>query len=128
MPRKKQTEQERTTLAKARMIEAMKASLGIVSTAAQKAGINRRTHQIWMNEDEEYRAAILDVDEMAKDFVDSQMYKRIKAGSDKMIIHYQNNRMRDRGYGEKLDITSDGEKIDNTIKVIFEDFSDKEDE
>ena len=128
MAKKKETQQERTKRLKLAMIKAMEASLGIVTHAAEKAGINRRTHQLWMKDDEEYREAIMNVDEIAKDFVDSQMYKRIKAGSDKMIIHYQNNRMRDRGYGEKLDITSDGEKIDNTIKVIFEDFSDKEDE
>jgi hypothetical protein len=60
------------------MLEALRASLGVVETACQKAGVGRRTHYTWLKEDEEYAAAVAEVDDVAIDFGESQLYKLMK--------------------------------------------------
>ena len=49
---------QNVTLKKA-MIEALEQSLGIVTTACKKVGINRKTHYDWLKNDEDYAAAVL---------------------------------------------------------------------
>jgi transcriptional regulator of acetoin/glycerol metabolism len=46
---------QNVTLKKA-MIEALEQSLGIVTTACKKVGINRKTHYDWLKTDEDYAA------------------------------------------------------------------------
>ena len=46
---------------KKNMIDALTLSLGIVSTACQKAGIGRTTHYRWLKEDEQYAEEVRQV-------------------------------------------------------------------
>ena len=93
--------------AKGKMIEAMNNSFGIVSIAAEKAGIHRSTHYTWLEEDPDYEKDSNEALERAKDFVESKIYQAIQDGKESVLIHYAKTKMRDRGYGEKISISGD---------------------
>ena len=97
-------EQERTTIAKQRMVDAMQSSLGIVTTACQVAEVSRSQHYEWMQTDPEYANKIKAVTEMCHDFVESSLFQQIKDGSTTATIFYMKCRMRERGYIEKMDV------------------------
>jgi hypothetical protein len=63
---------------KRNLLDALRASLGVVETACQKAGVPRRTHYDWLKKDSKYAAAVAEVDEVAIDFGESQLIKLMK--------------------------------------------------
>jgi hypothetical protein len=60
------------------MVDALRKSLGVVETACQNAGVPRRTHYDWLKKDAKYAADVAEVDDMAIDFGESQLYKLMK--------------------------------------------------
>jgi hypothetical protein len=63
---------------KKRMLEALEKSLGVVTTACNKADIARQTHYRWMKEDPEYAAAVKDLENLTLDFGESQLHLLMK--------------------------------------------------
>jgi len=92
------------TIKKGAMIDALVASLGIVSTACKTVGINRSTHYDWYNNDPDYAEQVNDVAEQAHDFVESQLYNQIQDGNTTATIFYMKCKMRSRGYVERQDV------------------------
>jgi len=92
--------QQNTTLKKA-MIEALEKSLGIVTTACKSVGINRSTHYDWMRDDEEYKKAVLGIEDIALDFAESKLHKSIEKGSDTATIFFLKTKGKKRGYIER---------------------------
>lgn len=103
------------------MIEALKKSLGIVSTACESCEISRQTHYRWLQEDEKYKEEVEDITEAAIDFVESKLYEKIDGiemakevdgdtvyytlpPSDTAIIFYLKTKAKKRGYIEKSEI------------------------
>lgn len=104
------------------MVEALKKSLGIVSTACQNVEISRQTHYRWLSEDPEYKSQVEDITEEAIDFVESKLFEKIdgitiettnakgqpviyeQAPSDTAIIFYLKTKAKKRGYVEKQEI------------------------
>lgn len=99
-------EQRRTTVAKLEMIEAMTKSLGVVTSACKLAKCSRTIHYEWMKEDPEYKAAIDDISEMAIDFAESQLHKKINGGDTASILFYLKCKAKARGYIERSEIES----------------------
>lgn len=99
-----------TAIQKKAMVSALEKSLGIVSSACQKAKISRITHYHWMNEDPEYRKQVESIEDMALDFSETQLYKSIKNGSDTAIIFHLKTKGKKRGYIERSE-------VDATIKA-----------
>jgi len=115
------------TLKKA-MIEALEKSLGIVTTAAKAAEIDRSTHYAWLREDEEYKEAVEAISDMAIDFAESQLNKLMRgavhqvvtnkgeiveikdAPNPSSIIFYLKTKGKKRGYVEKQEIEVSGER------------------
>lgn len=97
------------------MVEAMEKSLCIVTTACKSVGIARVTHYQWMKDDPDYKAAIEGLADVAIDFAESQLQKRMKEGSDAAIIFFLKCRGKNRGYIEKSDVEHSGE-IKITVK------------
>lgn len=83
------------------MIEAMEKSLGIVTSACKQVGISRDTHYRWLREDDEYRSNIANIDEMAIDYAEGQLFSQIKEGNVTAIIFYLKTKAKHRGYVEK---------------------------
>lgn len=109
---------QNVTLKKA-MIEALEKSLGVVTTACKNVGIARNTHYLWMREDEEYREEVNAIENIALDFVESQLFKNIKDGKTSEMIFYLKTKGKKRGYIERQEITgADGMPTNFQIEII----------
>jgi hypothetical protein len=86
------------------MVEALTASLGIVSTACRVVDISRQTHYRWMGEDNDYKEAVEDISEMAIDTVESKLHELIKKGDTTATIFYLKTKAKKRGYIEKTEV------------------------
>lgn len=86
------------------MLEALERSLGIVSTAAEKAGIDRATHYRWLQDDPEYREAVRMVEERTIDFAESHLHALIKDKNPQAVIFYMKTKGKTRGYVERQEI------------------------
>jgi hypothetical protein len=102
------------------MIEALKASLGVISTACENVGISRQTHYRWLTEDESYKEQAENITEAAVDFAESKLFERIKGvtvqnkegvydqpPSDTAIIFYLKTKGKKRGYIERQELLHD---------------------
>lgn len=85
-------------------LELLEKNLGIVTTTCKATGIARSTYYLWREQDEEFRKATEQVQDVAVDFVEGKLYTRINEGSDAAIIFYMKTRGRSRGYVEKQEI------------------------
>ena len=103
---------------KAALIKALTKSLGLVTPACKEVGISRDRFYTYYNEDIDFKREVDDIQVIQTDFVESQLFKKIKDGSEKSILFYMRYRGKGRGYTDSVDITTDGEKLNN-IKVIF---------
>ena len=112
-------EQNRTQIAKDRMLKALEGSLGVVTTALKATNLSRTNYYKWLKEDEEFAQAVQDVELIAKDFVKSKFYECIKDKVPSVVIHGAKNIL---GMNEtnRLDITS-GDKAINMPIITFVD-------
>lgn len=85
------------------MIQALEKSLGIVTSACKVVGIARQTHYNWM-EDEEYKAAVEELGDVALDFAESKLHKLIDSGNPAATIFYLKTKGKERGYVERQEI------------------------
>lgn len=96
--------------AKKRMVEALKATKGIVTAASEASGVPRSTHYTWMNDDPEYKQAVEDAQEVAIDFVEGKLISLIEGGDTASTIFFMKTRGKKRGYIERqehdLNLTS----------------------
>ena len=104
------------------MIEALEKALGIVTTACKSVGIERTTHYRYMQDDPEYAQAVKDIENVALDFVESQLHKQIQKGEVSSTIFYLKTKGKSRGYIERqqTELTGrDGGPIEVATRVIF---------
>ncbi len=104
-------EQNRTKLAKIQMLNALEKTLGIVTGALKIADITRTTYYSWLKSDEVFAGKVKDLDNLALDFAESSLMKQIKEGNHSSTQFLLKNKGKGRGYGDKLDITSNDEAI-----------------
>ena len=71
-------EQERTKIKKDAMIEALHASLGIVTTACKNAEIARVTYYEWLKDDPQFKERVDDISNVALDFAESQLHLKMQ--------------------------------------------------
>ena len=95
--------QQNPTLKRA-MIEALEKSLGIVTSACKSVGINRSTHYDWLKSDEDYKAEVESIEDIAIDFAESQLHKQIKDGNPTSTIFYLKTKAKKRGYIERSEV------------------------
>lgn len=106
-------EQERTTIQKKALIEAMEKSLGIVTQACKLAGLSRETYYNYYNSDPAFKKSCEDCADIALDFVESHAHKQIADDVPSTTIFYLKTRGRSRGYIERVDgdFTSNGQTL-----------------
>ena len=115
------------TLKKA-MLEALEKTLGIVTTAAKLAGIERNTHYTWLREDEAYKEAVEGITDVAIDFAESQLNQLMQGATHEVVTHrgdiveikdapnpssvifYLKTKGKKRGYVEKQEVELSGER------------------
>ena len=89
--------------AKAAVIEAMRFTLGNISQSCEKVGIVRNTFYEWMKNDPQFRSDINNIEDFVLDWVESELYKRIKEGNPACTIFYLKTKGKKRGYIEKVE-------------------------
>lgn len=99
------------------MLEALEASLGVVTAAAKKVGIDRTTHYKWMENDPAYKEAVEGINDVALDFAESMLHEAIKQGKEVSTIFYLKTKGKKRGYIEKSEIGLDGNMVVNWTEV-----------
>ena len=105
---------------KEKLLKALQETQGLIYHACKKAGnISRSTYYRYMREDPEFAQAVEDIKEAQIDYVEGELIKNISKGKETSIIFYLKSKARDRGYAEKLDITSGGKSLTELkIEVI----------
>ena len=92
-----------TVKKKKAFIEALKQSLGIVTRACDVTGIPRTTFYNWRATDEKFEQAVQEINEIALDFVETQLYKQIREGNTTAIIFHLKCKGKKRGYIDKVE-------------------------
>lgn len=116
------TTNQTTRARKRAMLDAMRATFGIIKQAAEQVGINRTTHYLWLSKDKKYAAAIAELEEVKKDFVENKLLKLIENGDSPATTFAAKTLLKDRGYILRTEVTGkDGGPIkgDITHNVIF---------
>jgi len=93
---------------KSALIEAMQKSLGNVTQSCKIVGLSRKTYYDYYNSDDEFSKACDDCENIALDFVESQLHKQIKDGVPSSTIFYLKTKGKKRGYVERKEIEHDG--------------------
>lgn len=120
-------------------------SMGVVTTAADKFGMDRSVHYKWMKSDPKYKKAVEDIENRALDFAESKLFELISGAKVKEIkthiidgkivtqevtkqytpdttatIFYLKTKGKDRGYNERIEHTGpNGKPIDINENVTF---------
>jgi DNA-binding phage protein len=81
-------------------------ALGNVSVAAKATGIRRETYYKWL-QNPIFKATAAEARERRKDFIESALDARIKAGDTAAIIFAAKTVCKDRGYVERSEVMSD---------------------
>ena len=103
---KKQTVSD--TIKKKALLEALEKSLGVVTTACKSAGVGRSTYYEWYAADESFKKSVLDLQEVALDFAESQLHVQMQTGSVASIIFYLKTKGKKRGYVERSEVEITG--------------------
>ncbi len=112
---------------KAKLLEYLRETSGIVAYACEKAGISRVTYYNWYKEDPEFALKADDVQELQIDFAEASLLKKIKNEDTTAIIFYLKTKGKDRGYSERREITGvDGKAIQISKELDFNNLSDEE--
>ena len=108
-----------TAARKQAMLEALTLSFGVIAHAAKQVGIDRTTHYTWLDDDPEYKAAVADLKEYKKDFIESKLIKLINDGDTAATIFAAKTQLKDRGYVERSEITgADGGPVEMAAIAI----------
>ena len=95
---------------KKNLLLALEKSLGIVTPACEEVSLSRKTFYEYYKDDEEFKNSVDDINNIALDFVESQLFGNIKLGNERSILFYMRYKGKKRGYNETLDITVRGEQ------------------
>jgi hypothetical protein len=99
---------------KKKLLQALEDHHGIVTNACKAVNVGRSTFYKWINEDEDFKKAVDEVQDVAIDFVESKLFQQIDEGNPTSTIFYLKTKAKKRGYIERQEIVHDG-KLDNTI-------------
>ena len=101
------------------ILKALEQNLGVVTLSCRKANIPRSTFYKWINEDEEFAKQVNDIENIALDFAESELFKQISNSSTAATIFYLKTKGKKRGYIERQEITgADGMPTNFQIKII----------
>jgi len=102
------------------MLQALEKNLGVVTTSAKAAGIDRATHYRWMQKDPAYKQLVEELSNVALDFAESQLHQQIKSGNASSTIFYLKTKGKKRGYTERMEVV-DRSKVDENLEDMSND-------
>ena len=99
-------------MTKKALLQSLEKSLGVVTTACKAVGLHRATFYTYYNEDEQFKAKVDELENMALDFAESQLHKQKGDGSTSATIFYLKTKGKKRGYVERQELTgADGKDL-----------------
>lgn len=112
-------EQNRTQIAKKRMLEALEKSLGVVTTALKTTDLSRTNYYKWLKEDEEFAQKVNEIENISKDFVKSKYYECVKDKVPSVVIHAAKTQL---GWNEtnNIDVTSGNKPLNMPVIKFVE--------
>ncbi len=90
---------------KAAFLEAYESKANNVSLACKAVGIVRQTYYNWLQEDEQFKNSVQEMDEAMLDFAETALFKQIKDGNTISLIFFLKTKGKKRGYVERQEIT-----------------------
>ena len=109
---------------KALILIALEKHLGIVTPACKEIGISRETYYDWYKTDKDFMEAVDAINEITLDFVETQLLKNIKGGSERSILFYMKYKARKRGYSEEININANVKMEQPLLKPLDEEEDD----
>lgn len=100
------------------LLEVLERHLGIVTSACKEVGLSRRVYYNYYNDDPEFKKSVDEINEICVDFGESQLFKKMKEGSERSIIFFMKYRGRKRGYTNAVELdhkSSEGLNINYII-------------
>ena len=99
-------------LKKETFINAYESTFGNITESCKIAQIDRGTYYNWIKSDESFKETVdsIEPEEMALDFAEKQLFKRIKGESDACLIFFLKTKGKGRGYVEKIQTEEVGNK------------------
>ena len=101
------------------LIEALEASLGVVTTACKKVGLTRKTYYDYYNADEVFKKEVDSIQDIALDFAESKLLENIKGKKETSIIFYLKTKGKNRGYVERQEIDHSLNRVRKNIDSLF---------
>ena len=101
-------------------LQAYEKSLGVLKTACEATNMCRKTIWEWRKKYPEFDAACHECEEVAIDFVESKMFKKIDRGdkgSESLMIFYLKTKAKHRGYIERQEVDMSAEVKGVTVNV-----------
>jgi hypothetical protein len=92
-------------------IKAIEGSGGFVTQIAKRLDCSRKHFYSLMDKYPTVREALEDEREKLKDMTEGELLKKIRGGNMTAIIFYLKTQAKDRGYVERHDLTTLGEKL-----------------
>ena len=112
--------QQKQHIKKEAFLEALEKSMGIVSQATKKVGIDRTTPYRWMKEDSGFEDKVMEIQNVVGDFAETKLYELVNDGVPSAVIFLCKTKFKNRGYVERQEITGmDGKNLDINIEVIY---------
>lgn len=105
-PHKGRRNERNKFITDAQYLEAIKKSNGLYSTVGEILQINPNTARQRIANNPELKEAFFETSENIKDVAELQLFTLIKAGDFQAIKFYLSTKARDRGYGEKVEISA----------------------
>jgi len=110
-------------------LKAYKNNFCIISKACEQVKIGRHTFYDWLKNDPKFKDEFDATEPLQIEFVENELFKRIKEGSDSSIQFYLKTKGKKYGYGTNVDITSGGETLNTpTIIKLIEIKNDKDED
>jgi len=96
---------DKTDTRKKAFLQALEKNLGIVTQTAKAVGIHRSTYYEWRLIDSDFAEACDAIQEVALDFVEGKLFKRIQDEDTASILFYLKTKGKHRGYVERQEVT-----------------------
>lgn len=79
-----------------------------VSKSLRKLNIPRRMYDQWCSNDPDFSALIDEIHTYKKDFFENAFIRQVKQGQIMAVLHAAKTQLRDRGYGDRLEVKHTG--------------------
>ena len=100
-----------------RLLQALRKSLGIVSTACRMADVSINTYKHWLATDEWFRSRVEDVDALVLDFAESKLHELIAKGNVASTIFFLKTRAKHRGYVERIETVASEDEYSKRLEI-----------